>query len=102
MKGRIYREKIKEYETELIEFVNKDFQKNSNRIILVPGNPGLVKFYDTFLDELHRLLNRKVDITGISHANHFISKKNHSVFNLDTQVDHKISYMLREIKNNSE
>jgi len=98
LKGRIYREKVKSYETEIIEFVNKDFQKKNAKIIMIPGNPGLIKFYDSFLDELHRLLNRKVEITGISHANHFISKKNRSVFNLDSQIDHKVSYMLKEIK----
>jgi len=67
---------------------------------MIPGNPGLIKFYDSFLDELHRLLNREVEITGISHANHFISKKNTSVFDLDSQIDHKISFMLKEIKQN--
>lgn len=50
---------------------------------MIPGNPGLIKFYDTFLDELHRLYDRDIDILGISHANHFYSKKCNQIYTLN-------------------
>jgi ABC-type Mn2+/Zn2+ transport system ATPase subunit len=63
------------------------------KIILIPGNPGLIKMYDSFLDILHKLQNREIEILGVSHANHFISKKCNRVYNLEEQIHQKIKFM---------
>lgn len=90
----MFREQVGEYETEFIEFLDKDYSwclnnKHKTKIILIPGNPGLIKCYDSFLDEVHRLQHRTVDILGVSHANHFLSKKSSYIYTLDQQIQHK-------------
>ena len=71
---------------------------HKTKMILIPGNPGLIKFYDCFLDEVHRLQKREVEILGVSHANHFLSKKSSYVYDLEQQVEHKKQVLRREIK----
>lgn len=40
------------------------------QVVLVPGNPGSVLFFKTFLTHAHRLLGGQADIIGVTHAGH--------------------------------
>ena len=48
----------------------KNFEEEMGKtkavIVLVPGNPGLIEFYEVFMEKLHEL--RKLPIIGFSHA----------------------------------
>lgn len=37
-------------------------------LLFLPGNPGLIEYYRTFLSTLSALLDRRIDILGVSHA----------------------------------
>lgn len=63
---------------------------------MIPGNPGIIQFYDTFLGELYRLLDKKVEITGLSHPNHFLDS-NGEVYSLTEQILQKVLYLRQEI-----
>ena len=45
-------------------------QKNNNKnvIVVIPGNPGLVEFYDDFLTTLFNSLHGQSPVYAISHA----------------------------------
>ena len=37
-------------------------------IVFIPGNPGIIEFYDVFLSKLHKMCDRKVPVYGVAHA----------------------------------
>jgi hypothetical protein len=37
-------------------------------LLFLPGNPGLIEYYRSFLSTLSKLLNRRINILGVSHA----------------------------------
>lgn len=41
---------------------------HKNVIVVIPGNPGLVEFYDDFVSTLFNSLNGKWPVYAISHA----------------------------------
>ena len=43
-----------------------DYKNSDLMLMFIPGNPGVIGFYDVFFEELYRLL--KVPIVGISHG----------------------------------
>ena len=45
---------------------NIEMEKTKTVIVLIPGNPGLIEFYEVFMEKLHEL--RKLPIIGFSHA----------------------------------
>ncbi|KAH7106748.1 hypothetical protein BKA62DRAFT_825381 [Auriculariales sp. MPI-PUGE-AT-0066] len=56
-------------------------------IIFLPGNPGILAFYDDFLRQLHDNLNREVSILGHSHLGHTPGVPQPSNSSLNTQID---------------
>jgi len=64
------------------------------KIIVIPGNPGLIEFYRSFIDTLHKKLDQKVTIVGIGHAGHgAVGKNGKTVFSLQNQIQHKIEFL---------
>jgi hypothetical protein len=43
---------------------------NKTRILIVPGNPGVIDFYKPFMNRLFENLNGAYTITGVSHTGH--------------------------------
>lgn len=43
-----------------------DYKTASECILVIPGNPGLIKFYDDYLLHLYKLL--KLPTVGVSHG----------------------------------
>lgn len=39
-------------------------------ILVIPGNPGIIDYYDEFMESLYKSLDCKVPVWGISHAGH--------------------------------
>ncbi|CCE63056.1 hypothetical protein TPHA_0D04220 [Tetrapisispora phaffii CBS 4417] len=68
--------------------------KLSPLFVWIPGNPGLLEYYEEFLKLLH-VKNPEWDILGISHAgmssgNSNLKENECSVYTLDEQIHHKI------------
>jgi hypothetical protein len=47
---------------------NFDKSKCKKAVVLIPGNPGIIRFYDSFLQSLFGECKEKLPIFGIQHA----------------------------------
>ncbi|GAA6093992.1 lipid droplet-associated hydrolase isoform X1 [Tachysurus ichikawai] len=63
--------------TELLKYGHKNLHtatKNSNSpqvlILVIPGNPGVVGFYKTFMWTLYQAFNKLYPVWAVSHAGH--------------------------------
>lgn len=86
-----------------------DIEKNpeakpKDLILLVPGNPGVVEFYDSFLDRLHEKTKKCIWI--VSHSGHDKGavnlpplKGNEELFNLRGQIEQKKQFIQKYLKN---
>lgn len=61
--------------------------RTDHLIFFIPGNPGLIEYYRTFLSHLSNLVTASTAIIGISHAGF---KKNAPYYSLDAQIEHKL------------
>lgn len=63
--------------------------------VFIPGNPGLIEFYEPFLAQIHEK-NPAWEILGISHAGmNSCSEEVSPVYSLEQQIDHKIEIINR-------
>jgi len=94
---------INNVSTRIVTFggwINQPLQ-SSQLIIVIPGNPGLIGYYETFMAALHENLQGKFVIWGIGHGGHEkpssvdlpCINKNPDLFTLDGQIKHKISFI---------
>ncbi|XP_014878839.1 lipid droplet-associated hydrolase isoform X1 [Poecilia latipinna] len=81
------------------------FQLSGEKVLLllIPGNPGVVGFYESFMRTLHGLLGRPV--WAVSHAGHCAppdsmdlvedgaAAARQDVFGLDGQIRHKLAFI---------
>ena len=42
--------------------------KSDTCIVFIPGNPGIIEFYDVFLSALYKMCRSKISIVGVAHA----------------------------------
>ncbi|XP_046862073.1 lipid droplet-associated hydrolase-like isoform X2 [Xenia sp. Carnegie-2017] len=75
-----------------------DLKKCTKAVVVIPGNPGLVRFYDCFIASLFKACERRYPVFGIQHAGHGILKEtssfpNKSPFSLSQQINHKIAFL---------
>lgn len=90
-KGALRVEKIAGYMTEVIELHS---EVQSLQIVFIPGNPGVVPFYQTYLGALFQQFDGKASITAISHTAHTEKDWNNGqLFSLEEQIDHKIQFI---------
>ncbi|KAJ3217471.1 hypothetical protein HK099_005463 [Clydaea vesicula] len=60
-------------------------------LLLIPGNPGVVHYYKSFLEVVFNLTNKRVDIICVQHLGHAVKDKERKYL-LRDQVDHKINF----------
>ena len=75
--------------------------------VIIPGNPGCIQFYEKFAQVLCNSTNTPV--WGISHTGHVRTDKNTDFEHpkvldcgLDKQIEHKITYLEKEVFPNAE
>ncbi|SCU94894.1 LAME_0F09824g1_1 [Lachancea meyersii CBS 8951] len=70
--------------------------KNSSSLfVFIPGNPGLIEFYEPFLAQIH-VNNPEWEVLGISHAGmNTCNAIQCPVYSLQEQIDHKIEVINR-------
>lgn len=72
-------------------------------IIFIPGNPGIIEFYDVFLLKLHQLTGCRVPVIGIAQAGHSPAWEYAEVdtvgefFTVAEQILHKIEFIQNEL-----
>ncbi|KAF7201027.1 lipid droplet-associated hydrolase [Nothobranchius furzeri] len=94
--------------TELLKFGSSPLSSEDKLLFLVvPGNPGVVGFYRTFMQNLHRLSGRPV--WAVSHAGHCdppesmdmvedaSAAERDDVLGLNGQVEHKLAFLRRHV-----
>ncbi|XP_073424399.1 lipid droplet-associated hydrolase isoform X2 [Dendrobates tinctorius] len=76
--------------------------------LIIPGNPGIVGFYKTFMQSLYCGFNRKYPVWAISHAGHCSpptgmdmtdehDQQIDDVFSLNGQIEHKLCYLKQNV-----
>lgn len=68
--------------------------------VMIPGNPGVIHYYEDFLFALYYRLRGKVSVIGVEHAGHTSARKETVLFNLEDQVQHKVAVLDRLIEEN--
>ncbi|XP_052762494.1 lipid droplet-associated hydrolase-like isoform X1 [Mya arenaria] len=78
-------------------------------ILVIPGNPGVIEYYDCFMEELYRRLEGRVPVWGVSHAGHvqppdgnqqLYDKLSYEVCTLEGQIRHKVTFIKENIPAN--
>ncbi|XP_047013559.1 lipid droplet-associated hydrolase isoform X2 [Ictalurus punctatus] len=101
--------------TELLKYGQTDLHttKNSNSpqvlILIIPGNPGVVGFYKTFMWTLYQAFHRRFPVWAVSHAGHCVPPdtmdmvedapvaESEDVFGLNGQIEHKLSFVSKHV-----
>ncbi|XP_034001555.1 lipid droplet-associated hydrolase [Trematomus bernacchii] len=96
--------------TEVLKFGSCQFNSGHKVLFLIiPGNPGVVGFYKTFMRTLHRKLGYHHPVWAVSHAGHCVppdsmdmvedasSAAEYDVFGLDGQIEHKLAFLRRHV-----
>lgn len=73
--------------------LNQEVNSQTPLFVFIPGNPGLIEFYKSFLDQIQKK-HGNWEILGISHAGMITKckglKKPTKVYSLKDQVQHKV------------
>lgn len=85
--------------THVLKYGNSDQSKYL--YLIIPGNPGIIDYYDRFMQVLYRNCDQKIPVWGISHAGHVtvpnksldVEKASYSVCSLEGQIKHKVKYI---------
>lgn len=71
-------------------------------VVLIPGNPGIIEYYEDFLLEIYNRFQGNIHVCGISHAGHDEVWKNPmapppnenwQLYGLEGQVRHKLEFV---------
>ncbi|KAG1660706.1 hypothetical protein FOA52_014325 [Chlamydomonas sp. UWO 241] len=66
------------------------------QLLLVPGNPGNAKYYETHLRGLHTALGGRASVMAVSHAGHepeLTQRESGRLYSIQDQVAHKTALM---------
>ncbi|MCO5580700.1 hypothetical protein L7F22_034570 [Adiantum nelumboides] len=81
-------ERINGYTTELMETL---VEAPKQRVVFIPGNPGIIPFYKSYFEALAQNFGGKASITGIGYLGHSCKDlQKGKLFSLEEQVEHKV------------
>lgn len=96
--------------TEVLTFGSSELQPRHNVLLLIiPGNPGVVGFYTTFMKTLHHMFNYRFPVWAISHAGHCVPPDHMDmvedaslaaeldVFGINGQIEHKLAFLRKYV-----
>ncbi|KAG1972550.1 lipid droplet-associated hydrolase isoform X2 [Pimephales promelas] len=77
-------------------------------ILVIPGNPGVVGFYKTYMRTLYQTFLQRYPVWAVSHAGHCMppetfdmiedaSVTEKDVFGLDGQIEHKLAFLQKHV-----
>lgn len=92
--------------TEVLKFGSCQLHSGHKLLFLIiPGNPGVVGFYKTFMQTLHVMFGYQHPVWAVSHAGHCVppasmdmvedasSAEENDVFGLNGQIEHKLAFL---------
>lgn len=94
--------------TELLRFGSLD-SAHKVLFLIIPGNPGVVGFYRTFMQTLHSACGGRYPVWAVSHAGHCAppasmdmiedasAAAEHDVFGLNGQIEHKLAFIRKHV-----
>lgn len=77
--------------------------------LIIPGNPGVVGFYKTFMQTIHSMVGYRHPVWAVSHAGHCVPPHsmdmvedasiigNDDVFGLNGQIEHKLAFLRKHV-----
>ncbi|KAJ3156834.1 hypothetical protein HDU86_003600 [Geranomyces michiganensis] len=65
-------------------------------VVMIPGNPGLIQYYESFLQKLHEECDG-LDIVGAQHLGHSFAVATRKTFSISDQIAHKLS-LIEEVE----
>ncbi|XP_029657861.1 lipid droplet-associated hydrolase-like [Octopus sinensis] len=80
-----------------------DSPSDNLMFLVIPGNPGVVGYYEKFMATLYQKSNQKIPVWGISHTGHVSrpSEGSHNgVYSLQDQIEHKLAFLHHHIPKN--
>ncbi|CAL1576053.1 unnamed protein product [Knipowitschia caucasica] len=95
--------------TEVLKCGSLQPSKHNTLILVIPGNPGVVGFYSTFMQTLHRVFQQRLPVWAVSHAGH-CEPPDHmdmvedtslaaelDVFGINGQIQHKLTFLRKQV-----
>lgn len=97
--------------TELLKFGPQNLHHVNARVLflVIPGNPGVVGFYKTFMQTLYLAFSRRYPVWAVSHGGHCNPPDTmdmvedpsvteaRDVFGLNGQIEHKLSFLREHV-----
>uniref|UniRef100_A0A671QY45 Lipid droplet-associated hydrolase n=2 Tax=Sinocyclocheilus anshuiensis TaxID=1608454 RepID=A0A671QY45_9TELE len=102
--------------TELLKYGPTDLHADSKGpnppkmlILVIPGNPGVVGFYKTYVWTLYQTFIRRYPVWAVSHAGHSMPPETYDmiedasvteeedVFGLNGQIEHKLTFLRKHV-----
>ncbi|GAA6229529.1 lipid droplet-associated hydrolase [Lates japonicus] len=96
--------------TEVLKFGSSQLHSGHKILFLIiPGNPGVVGFYRTFMKTLHRMFGYRHPVWAVSHAGHCVPPDSMDmvedaslaaegdVFGLNGQIEHKLAFLRKYV-----
>ncbi|KAM3595268.1 uncharacterized protein V6R79_020840 [Siganus canaliculatus] len=77
--------------------------------LIIPGNPGVVGFYKSFMQTIHSTVGYRHPVWAVSHAGHCVPPnsmdmvedssivENDDVFGLNGQIEHKLAFLRKHV-----
>jgi len=96
-----------------VSYINPIENESEYVIIFIPGNPGIIEFYDRFLEEIYKRC--QIPVFGLSYPGHNSSQtalvrrvckalykesRCNCVFTLEEQIQHKLDFIDQYIDSN--
>lgn len=96
--------------TEVLKFGPSQLHSGHKLLFLIiPGNPGVVGFYRTFMQTLHSMCGYRHPVWALSHAGHCATPdsmdmvadaslaEESDVFGLNGQIEHKLAFLRKHV-----
>ncbi|XP_047467937.1 lipid droplet-associated hydrolase [Mugil cephalus] len=96
--------------TEVLKFGSSQFRSGHKVLFLIiPGNPGVVGFYRTFIQTLHSMFEYRYPVWAVSHAGHCTppssmdmvedasATTDSDLFGLNGQIEHKLAFLREHV-----
>ncbi|XP_068195344.1 lipid droplet-associated hydrolase isoform X4 [Antennarius striatus] len=96
--------------TEVLKFGSRQLHSRHKKLFLIiPGNPGVVGFYRTFMQTIHSMFGYRHPVWAVSHAGHCVppcsmdmvedvsSSAQCDVFGLNGQIEHKLAFLRNHV-----
>lgn len=79
-----------------------NLKKNTKLVFMIPGNPGIIQYYEEFLNRLSFSLGHDYSIVGLQHLGHSnIASQSKHIYSLQDQINHKqecLDYFIGTLK----